>query len=224
MQHTSGIPEILELLADRWPEAVTSEDMLAEIAAVPELAVEPGTRYSYSNSGYVLLAAVVEAVDGRPVSEFLADEVFAPAGVEAVMDPFLDSRDRATGYVAEAGKFKPFVLLFDSAGPGGVQITASELAEWGGQYWNPTVGGKELLAARTADAVPASREQYGAGILIEDMGENGPRLSHRGELPGWTADLVILPKLRLAAAVTCNLGFAQPSALAVSLLSAYQQG
>jgi CubicO group peptidase (beta-lactamase class C family) len=221
LHHTSGIPDYLHLVGRDLDERVTVEQTVDALADVGTLQFDPGEHFRYSNSGYFLLSLVVEAVDGRTLADFLADEVFATARIDAVVDPVPDMADHAKSYEPFYGRPVEAVALWEQTGDGAVQITAAELAEWGAQYWQPTVGGDQLLAARTADAVEAEDGfSYGAGIFIgEDAGQTV--LGHGGRWAGFVAELLILPDARLAAAVTCNLAERDATAMAEALLRAH---
>ncbi|MGZ7066416.1 MAG: serine hydrolase domain-containing protein, partial [Candidatus Aminicenantales bacterium] len=87
LNHTSGLPDYEDLMPPAGP-SVPVEEVQIKDAGVLELLERqkagtfvPGTRWAYSNSGYVVLGLVVEKVSGRPFSEFLRDRVFAPLGM-----------------------------------------------------------------------------------------------------------------------------------------------
>jgi len=169
MHMQSGIPDYLGILDD--DETTTNEDAVAALADV-ELE-EP----DYSNSNYVLLAEVVEAVTGEPFPTWVAANVFEPAGFDAVVEP--------------VGPYQQY-------GDGSVRTTPSELVEWASQYWSPTVGPPDINDRRLENA-----EAYGAGIILEPDDPLGPLLWHDG---AWDAITTfdLLPESRLAAAATCT--------------------
>lgn len=141
LQHSAG-------LGDMWstpkkPVAGLS-GALAQAAAVayPPLAFEPGSRWSYSNEGYVVLAAVVEQVSGEPFLRYLQRHVFAPAGMtETVVAAGADDiiPHRAVGYRPSAsdplgaGALRGnWTFLGDSAGgAGGGYSTVGDIARFG---------------------------------------------------------------------------------------------
>ncbi len=115
---------------------------------------------------------------------------------------------------------------WESMGDLGVRTTASELAKWGAQYWEPTVGGEELLQARTADAVLVGPEEngdvwdWGAGLLVGSDDEGRPVLGDLSRTQGFSSGLVVFPGERLAAAVLCNHPDHAPALTARELLDA----
>lgn len=82
LTHTAGIPRDVEALVDKdLGDHFEMDEMVGILAAAPLIA-EPGSQFSYSNAGYVLLAAVIEAVTGRTYGAALQDLLFEPLGME----------------------------------------------------------------------------------------------------------------------------------------------
>jgi CubicO group peptidase (beta-lactamase class C family) len=120
----------------------------------------------------------------------------------------------------------------------GMYTTARELAEWGRQYWEPTVGGDDFLAQRTPFMVPAAlgepvtregppvapNSAYFAGI-IADVDEQDSALSVQsvpGDHLGFTSELLAFPEEQLAAAVLCNHLGHDAKGIASALLHEYR--
>jgi len=234
IHHASGIPDFFALLERRGhneANPMTLGDAMAALGEVRELDFEPGAGFAYSNSNYLLLAQVVESVTGLTLKEYLASEVFGPLGLKAVMDTAARIPEKAVSYGREGDQWVIDEPAAGSTsgleGPGGVQTTPSELVRWAAQYWDPTIGGAELLAARTegpVDMIPGWR--YGAGIMIGTRNDGGPVLIHGGTWLGYRTELIILPDERLAAAVACNRGGPlaanEPMELAAKTLAAWR--
>ncbi len=209
MHHESGIPEFIGLLEARGlsiSTPTTQEDAVAALEAVQDLSFEPGSRFVYTNSNYVLLSQVVEAVTGQTLTAYLQDTVFGPLGLKAVMDPVAAIPGKAVPYALQDGRWVSDAVPWAQTGFSGVQTTPSELVRWAAQYWDPTIGGAQLLAARREDAVPYPFTDwlYGAGIFIEPTDSGGKLFEHPGDWGGYVAQLLILPEERLAVAVSCN--------------------
>jgi CubicO group peptidase (beta-lactamase class C family) len=209
MHHESGIPEFIGLLEARGlsiSTPTTQEDAIAALEAVQDLNFEPGTQFAYTNSNYILLSQVVEAVTGRTLTAYLRDTIFEPLGLKAVMDPVAAILGKAAPYALQDGKWVSDAVPWAQTGFSGVQTTPSELVRWAAQYWDPTIGGAQLLAARSEGAVPYPFTDwlYGAGIFIEPTDSGGMLFEHPGDWGGYVAQLLILPEERLAVAVSCN--------------------
>ncbi len=209
MHHESGIPEFIGLLETRGlsiSTPTTQEDAIAALDTVQDLNFEPGTQFAYTNSNYVLLSQVVEAVTGETLTAYLHDIIFEPLGLKAVMDPVAAIPGKAVPYRRDGEAWVSDVVPWAQTGFSGIQTTPSELVRWAAQYWDPTIGGAQLLAARSEGAVPYPLTDwlYGAGILIEPTDSGGKLFEHPGDWGGYIAQLLILPEERLAVAVSCN--------------------
>lgn len=219
LHHQSGIPDYTDLLEQDYDERTTAEDALATLRQVEELDFDPGSAFEYSNSGYFLLSLVVESVSGDPLPELLDEQVFTPLGLDAVMDPVPDLDGRAASYASEGDGFVTADSRWEQTGDGGVQTTPRELVRWAREYWEPTLGGEDLLSGRTAGAVDdGDGARYGAGIVISEDEDGRTVLSHAGSWAGFVSDLMIMPEERIAVAVTCNLDEHDPTEMAGELL------
>jgi CubicO group peptidase (beta-lactamase class C family) len=187
LTHTSGLVDYTELLDAEDEERTTQADAVEAIAA----STPSGTRgtFDYSNSNYVLLAEVVEAVDGRTLPEFLEEEVFAPLELDMALDP------RST---------------WKQIGDGSVWTTPTELVTWSSQYWDQTLDGPDLTAVMFDPEVAADEgdedvdDRYGSGILRATGDDGVELLFHDGSWDGYETDWVVVPSEELAAAVTCD--------------------
>ena len=130
LTHTSGLTD--QLGGDY--EALSRKDML-DGALESELRSAPGTEYSYSNLGYSILAAIVEKVSGRSYEEFLAAQLFAPAGM------------RQTGYVLPEWGPEQVAVEYDENGEPKGRPFHHPWAE-DGPYWNLRGNGGLLSTAR----------------------------------------------------------------------------
>jgi CubicO group peptidase (beta-lactamase class C family) len=222
LHHQSGIPDYTELLEEDYDERTTVDDALDVLRDVDELDFVPGSAFEYSNSGYFLLSLVVDSVTGTTLAAYLDDEVFGPLGLDAVMDPVPDLPARALSYERDGSEYVVADSKWEQTGDGGVQTTPGELVRWASQYWDPTLGGHDLLVARTAGAVDDGEgTRYGAGIVISEDADGRTRLSHAGAWAGFVSDLVIVPADRVAVAVACNTSDHDPTALAEELVEAW---
>lgn len=186
LTHTSGLADYGDLLPQELDERTTQQDAI-EAIATSEPTGSRG-RFEYSNSNYVLLAEVVEAVTGDPLPDVLADEVFGPLGLDMVLKP--------TG---------PWLQI----GDGSVQTTPTELVRWSAQYWDQTLDGPDLATAMFDPEVDASEgaegadDRYGSGILEATTDDGARTFFHDGSWD-YETDWALLPDEHLAAAVTCD--------------------
>lgn len=184
--HTSGLPDYLhgnlDLTRDR-----STEDLLRMIARRP-LRFQPGSRWEYSNSGYMALGHIVEKVASEPFGGFVLREVASPAGMRnaAIMPSQM-----VIGYEWDQGWVQAPAMAdsLQKLGDGMMVASALDLVSW-----NSALGERRILRPETWQAMwtphPLSGVPgYGMGWNIERPGPN-PRLSHRGEFGGATAWMV----------------------------------
>ncbi|HET7456992.1 MAG TPA: serine hydrolase domain-containing protein, partial [Gemmatimonadaceae bacterium] len=105
LNHTGGLPDYEDFVPDSQTAQVHDADIPALIARASGPRFATGTRYEYSNTGYVLLALVVERVSGERFAEFLRRRIFAPLGMKGTL-AFEDGRSvvphRAYGYTLDS--------------------------------------------------------------------------------------------------------------------------
>jgi CubicO group peptidase (beta-lactamase class C family) len=214
LTHTSGLGDVFQ----RWhPTAspLSVSQLLRKVANQP-LQFEPGSRFSYSNSGFVVLGAIIEAVTGGNYYHWVRTHVFAPAGMTHSGWYALDQvPNMAHGYLPARQAGKP-VAFQDAHGAGGAGNPS------GGAY--STVGdllrfaqallGHKLLSAAMTDTVLSGKVDTGRpglaqvsryGYGFEDDGRDGVRIvGHGGGAPGIEAQLRIFPKLGYTVVVLAN--------------------
>jgi len=196
--HTSGIPNFTELPgASAWryrdPDAV-----IAELSRLP-LAFEPGARFAYDNTGYVILARVVEQVSGDNFGHYLARRLFAPAGLRRtgfVADP--PPAGRAIGYLRQGSQFTPapWISNVRQSGAGALYSTAADQAAWQEALWAGRVIGAASLSAMATEY----QQHNGYGLTIWQQ-DGQRRIEHSGRVAGYTAMVSRFPEKHLTVVV-----------------------
>jgi len=186
LTHTSGIPDYYdeEKITDfdnftvviPWCELRTPSDYLA-VFPDEEMKFAPGTRFSYSNGGYILLGVVIEEISGMPYRDFVQQEIFEAVGM-ARSGYFAMNKlpeNTAFGYVEEDGgewRTNIFDLPIVGASDGGAFITAHDLARLWDAFWGYEILAEDLVELYTTPYMKAESEgphqYYGYGIWIND--------------------------------------------------------
>jgi D-alanyl-D-alanine carboxypeptidase len=214
LSHTAGI-------RDYWPQDYVPATMLEPIAprelldrfARAPLDFEPGARLQYSNTGFVIAAAIAEQAGGQPLFEQLRARFFEPLGMSSVTDVdqgTLGPGDPA-GYLAYAlGPPRPAPKeghgwLFGAAG---LAMTAEDLARWTLALMDGPVPGPAVRRALGTEVLLADGAGTRYGLGLEVSLESARRvLSHTGEVSGFTADERVYPEQRAAVVVLVNQDF-----------------
>jgi len=208
---SSGLPDYSEDPSGAKSKSVakTPEEMLAWIGKLtPSFLFEPGTKWGYSNSNYVLLGLVAERVSGRPLPTLMRERLFAPAGLTSTAfdDPADVVPHRAQGYrrsKAGPGNFLNADWISPTIpGPaGGLRSTGYDLVRWnhalfGGRILKPG-SLKRMIAAgvlsdgRTTkfgmpeDWQKGLNSDYGMGFFIKPT-RSGARIGHSGDIDGFS--------------------------------------
>jgi CubicO group peptidase (beta-lactamase class C family) len=210
--HTAGLPAPVygpEGLPPTGVPAHGTKDRLARAYTFDALEHDPGTRYAYSNLGYVLLAEAVEAVAAAPLSTFARERVFAPLGMD---DSFFRDRPGPLPERAARGHFRAadgerYVepAVFHAVGAGGLWTTAGDLARWDANLtqdrltdgWLPQ---QLLTRGRLSDGTGI---HYAWGVSVRSH-RGLPIVSHGGSFPGWVAKMVRFPTQRLTVICLAN--------------------
>lgn len=198
LTHTSGIPSYTSLLEfpDLMRDPYTPDSFLTVFSGLP-LEFEPGSAWTYSNSGYFLLGALIEAVTGHPYDEMLRERLLAPLGLaDTGYDHYGEIIDRrAAGYTRTGGGYERAAYL-DTSLPyaGGMMYsTVRDLHAWnralyaGAVFQNPATLMKMLT--------PYENDYgYGVGVGEVEVGERTvAAIRHSGGINGFSSQLWYLP-------------------------------
>ena len=230
LNHTSGIWDYEAFVPDTQTVQVKDRDVLALVSRAERTHFAPGTAVRYSNSGYAILALIVEQVSGMPFARFLHERVFTPAGMRSTVAHEAGVStvpQRAYGYVADAKGFRPRDQSPTSAvlGDGGIYSSVEELVAWDRALdTHALVSEATQRLAWTAPALPdGSPSHYGFGWFVDDDGGR-PRLSHHGETSGFTNAIVKYPEQRLTVIVLTNRAGGEPWRIAQRLADLWLGG
>lgn len=220
LTHTAGI-------RDYWPQdyvplemlrATTVTEILNEWARRP-LDFEPGTQWQYSNTGYVLAAAIAEKVSGKPLLDFLREHIFAPLHMDHVTED-----DTLPLAVSDAGAYTRQGLgptrhaLKEGSGwlfgASELAMTPSELAAWDVSLMNRSLLSADSYAALFTPYVlkNGTSTDYGLGLDIETV-QGAKRIGHEGAGSGYLAASRVWPDDKVAIVVLTNNDWADPGDL-----------
>jgi CubicO group peptidase (beta-lactamase class C family) len=229
LHHTSGIRDYINLMAMggiNFEDWTTGADALAAIARQKALDFKPGSEHSYSNSGYFLLSQIVERVSGKKMREFAQERIFGPLGMTNTQ--ILDDHtkvipNRAASYgPGPGGGFAIQMSNWEQTGDGAVQTTVEDLAKWDQNFYKPKVGGAWLVEQLQTKGKLNDGEtiDYARGLMVADY-RGLRRVSHGGGWAGYRAEMIRFPDQKLSVVTLCNLGTANPSALAQQVADLY---
>ena len=203
LSHQSGIPDYLnEIFSAEVVQTMTNRDVIAYFATHPDLHFEPGSRFRYSNSGFVILAELIDRVSGLSFRDFMHMNVFDPLGMTLTTihdDSLPELPALTTGYQVD-GAVSDFDLM--TVGDAGVISTIDDLFV----YQQALLSG-QLVRPETLDMAFADQTSTGAGYgfgwgISQYRGHilNG----HNGGLPGYATWFGIVRDLDLTIIILTN--------------------
>ena len=187
LTHTSGIYEILrdKTAVAENTQPRSKERMLSFFIDKP-LDFDPGTKYSYCNSGYILLGLIIEKVTGKPYQTVVRDFILKPLKMDHSGFNFtgLSSRDKAMGYTKYTKEIHEESIPWDSTATysaGSMYSTVNDLYRWHKGLTNYQVYSKAGMEKATTPYL----EGYGLGCWIDTF-YNKKVVSHGGNILGFT--------------------------------------
>jgi D-alanyl-D-alanine carboxypeptidase len=208
LTHTSGLPDYGTVIRD-WDRPQGRELILNAIGALPPL-FGPGEAWAYSNTNYLVLGWLIEAVSGLPYTGYLRDRLFDPAALPTAREDSGEDviPDRAEPYDYRGGRFVHAVQIersVSSAADGGVLFSADDMAPWAAALAGNRLVSAALMAEAATPARLATGRQvpYGFGWFVERTRDHD-LLRHAGRVPGFGALFMRLPEEGLWVAVMAN--------------------
>jgi CubicO group peptidase (beta-lactamase class C family) len=227
--HTSGLRDQWELLGlAGWRyslDLITDDDVLSIMSRQKDLNFPPGSKHMYSNTGYTLLAQVVKRVSGQSFREFTTSRIFQPLGMRNTH--FRDDhaeivKNMAYGYVPAKDTFRISITNFDTVGATSLLTTIEDLALWDENFYNPRVGGPEMIRQMLERGKLSDGEQldYAFGLVIGKH-RGLATVDHAGGDAGYRSDMIRFPDQHFTAVCLCNRADSNPSELTLQVAEIY---
>jgi CubicO group peptidase (beta-lactamase class C family) len=225
LNHTSGIVDYEDLIPDSQTVQVLDRDVLTLLSGIDSVYFSPGERFKYSNSGYALLALVVEARSGQSFARFLRENIFLPLGMShtvAFENGISTVQSRAYGYSRTDSGFVRTDQSVTSAvlGDGGIYASVDDLARWDQELYSQSLVPSSLFreAFSPAQLNDGSITNYGFGWYIEPL--NGIRsVYHTGSTRGFRNAILRIPDKRLTIIILTNRNEGDPIVIARKIAS-----
>jgi CubicO group peptidase (beta-lactamase class C family) len=245
LNHTSGLIDYEDLMARQYRN--TPDDQIPQIHDAGVLALlekesttkfPPGSRWAYSNSGYCILAMVVQKISGEPFGDFLRDRIFKPlemANTLAYEKGKNEVTNRAYGHTKESDGWHETDQSSTSAtlGDGGVYTSLVDMARWDAALREHTLLSEQemqpALAAVQPTSAPAEENghsvSYGFGWFVDpyfvDPYKGHTRMWHYGETAGFRTSIQRFLKDNLTVVVLCNRADLRAPGLALRVADLY---
>jgi len=224
LNHTSGLRGYEALMPDDMTVPILDAGVLEIMKAQDSGIFAPGDRYSYSNSGYAMLAMIVEARSGQRFADFLRDEFFEPLGMTDSV-AFEDGRStvprRAYGYRRnDDGTYRLSDQSMTSSvlGDGGIYCSVGDYAKWADAWFDGRVlsPDSQELAWTPGKLDDGTATTYGFGWSVEEV-DGLTRIYHTGSTSGFNNCARLVPDQRLCVVILSNRVGPQPAELATQI-------
>lgn len=210
LNHTGGMLDYENLVPPSQQQQVSDADVLALLAKQSRTNFAPGSSYSYSNSGYVVLGLIAAKASGKTFAQVLHDEIFAPLGMNATVAYEKDISEvvhRAYGYSRSGSGFRLTDQSVTSAtlGDGGVYTSVSDWPKWEQELRSPTLISPAMLeqAFTPGKLNNGQRTSYGFGWMLDSY-RGMKRIGHTGSTVGFRTAVQRYPAQGLAVLVLFN--------------------
>ncbi|MEK6782761.1 MAG: serine hydrolase domain-containing protein [Bacteroidota bacterium] len=209
LTHTSGLPDYQKIMDEHWDKTkVAGNTEILEYLKKyhPGKQFEPGEKYEYSNTGYVLLGSIAEKASGKDFVEFCRDRIFKPLSMSSTDIRTLEEKEEVTNfalghiYVMEKQRYVSadsfpasnyIMWLGNRKGPGRISSTASDLLKWDRALYTENLIKKITLEEAFAPMKlnSDSLSNYGFGWEIETT-KPGKVVRHSGDNPGYKTHII----------------------------------
>jgi CubicO group peptidase (beta-lactamase class C family) len=216
LTHTSGIPSYEDQFEKNWDhkKIAFNKDVIDLLQKLHDtLFFKPGTKWEYSNTGYALLASIIEKVSGRSYNDFMSKNIFQPLGMTHT---FVYNTRRSTGKIPAnyalgfvySDSLKKYILPDSSpkydyvyyldgiVGDGCVNTTTGDLYKWDQALYGNKLVSKvsldEMLSPQVQMSPKDSTSFYGFGVMVQKNSDNGKIISHTGGWPGYSTSITRL--------------------------------
>jgi CubicO group peptidase (beta-lactamase class C family) len=227
LNHTSGLPDYAALIPAGQEQQLSDNDVLRILKQPTKGDFLPGSKFEYSNSGYVVLGLIAAKVSRKSFARFLEESIFQPLGMSSTVayEPGISTvKNRAYGYTPSGKTFRRTDQSLTSAtlGDGGIYSSVEDLYRWD-QALNTTklVGTKTLEQAFSpGNFGKGQTSNYGFGWFLDTVG--GIRAaSHGGTTVGFRNHIVRLPDEKFTVIVLMNRSDGVPAEIANNIARNY---
>lgn len=222
--HSSGIPNYTSLPGFDSQKNMNAIDIISFFKTHP-LEFVPGTKFSYTNSGYFMLGALIQEMTGQALDQYLQTTFFNPLEMHSTFLPVSgtvndlkqhDSRfaNLARGYTynitmphAKLTEVDHYTAMQIPGAAGGLISTVSDLLRWNNALYDGKILPLFLVKMMLQPYIQSEKpnEYYGYGIEIKNTQSFGIYYTHRGGIPGFQSRLTFIPAYQLSIVISENV-------------------
>lgn len=231
LHHTSGLrssPELFGLAGWRDGDAISNEDVYRYLTKQTALNFEPGSEYMYTNSGYVLLAKIIENVSKQNFKSWMKEKIFQPLQMNATF--IEENSSNVVSKVATSySEIEPSVFNYVenndlTYGASNVYSTSKDVLKWMKNFNEaPTNWKSAFEMLKTVDVLNSGQKNnYGFGVFVDDFSGNH-RIQHTGAIAGFRSVMYSYPDDNLEIIILSNFAYNQLSKTADQISQLFLQ-
>lgn len=216
--HTHGLPNIHELagLKGIFPnKAMNHREIVAFLLKIRTVNFEAGTQYQYGNTGFILLAEIIERIEKKPFPEILKERIFAPLQMNnsaAITDMTTIVPNKAYSYRSTNGGYEVLPATLTAVGSAGINTTIEDFSKWAQYFQKSPDATQSIFQKMQVPTVLKNRRQIGYGLGLQFETYKGIDIVfHGGGNAGYTSYILHAPKQKLSMVIMTNtnnfLGF-----------------
>ncbi len=195
LHHSSGLRDYLEMIKMKGQQvdmAFTAKDGIDLIKRQKKLTISPGSDYRYTNTGYLVLAAIVEQISGQTIAEFAKENIFDPIGMTNTF--YLDTKgkvikNRAIAYEKDSMGYR-MVHPFNFVTPGAMQVQTNveDFLKWMANFEQSKIGNPDFMKQLATQGITTHGDTMSYAVGLEDGPFwNHAMIGHNGYWQGSTA-------------------------------------
>jgi CubicO group peptidase (beta-lactamase class C family) len=224
LTHTSGLSELSvpEYLSAKLEDSKKVENIINLFKNRP-LYFEPGTKFEYSNSGYIVLGYIVEKVSGMKYADYLQNNIFKPLNMNHTGMGYngTEKNYNSSGYTGylDVVPISDEIFLNAIYGAGALYSTTEDLYKWDRALKKHKLVTEATLDKMFSKHVPMSKNNtvyYGYGWMVYDTSV-GREIFHGGNVLGFTSYIGRIPEQDLTVIILSNIGYSNIEELSAIL-------
>jgi len=229
LNHTSGIRDQWQMLAisgTRLDDVITQDQIIKILSKQQALNFKPGDQYSYSNSGFTMLAEIVKSVTGQTLRQFTDSAIFKPLGMMNTHfhDDYTEIvKNRSYSYDSiDSLHYANSILSYSTAGATSLFTNINDMSKWIMNFYDHKVGDQKDIDQLTQKGRLNNGKEldYALGISVNTY--NGYKVfSHNGADAGYRTIISILPDQKMGFIVFSNLAESDPWNKAYSIAALF---
>lgn len=228
LTHTSGIPSYTSQpdFFQKVSKTYFAPDDFIKQYCSGDLEFEPGSKFSYNNSGYFILGAIIEHVTGKTYEEVLAEKIFKPLGLKDTgYDHFETIIDkRAAGYEKAGSEYRnaPYLDMALPYAAGSLYSTVEDLYKWDLALRTDKILSKKYMDEMFIGRVDARNSNYAYGWFIDTVSfddKNYLVYTHGGGINGFNTINYIIPQKKQVVILFSNAGGAPLNSITNSIIN-----